>query len=90
VGFIQKQTQQVGKCAQAVLERLKDCRQKVAHFLLYDETFPKLGKRAYSLGVVICEYGLIRSVHTIQRKAKRHSPTNCGRRSEPIISLSIS
>jgi ssDNA-binding Zn-finger/Zn-ribbon topoisomerase 1 len=70
VGFIQKQTQQVGKCAQAVLERLKDGRQKVAHFLLYDETFPKLGKRAYSLGVVICEYGLIRSVHTIQRKAK--------------------
>jgi hypothetical protein len=70
VGFIQRQTQRVGKRAQAVLERLSDCRQKVAHFLLYDETFPKLGKRAYSLGVVICEYGLIRSVRTIRHKAK--------------------
>jgi hypothetical protein len=70
VGFIQRQTQQVGKRAQAVLERLSACRQKVAHFLLYDETFPKLGQRAYSLGVVICESGLIRSVRTIHRKAK--------------------
>jgi hypothetical protein len=70
VGFIQQQTQQVGQRAQAVLERLNACRQKVAHFLLYDETFPKLGQRAYSVGVVICEYGLIRSVRTIRRKAQ--------------------
>jgi hypothetical protein len=70
VGFIQRQTQQVGKRAQTVLARLNACRQKVAHFLLYDETFPKLGKRAYSLGVVICESGLIRSVRIICRKAK--------------------
>jgi len=70
VGFIQRQTQQVGKRSQTVLERLSACRQKVAHFLLYDETFPKLGKRAYSLGVVICESGLIRSVRTIRRKAQ--------------------
>ena len=70
VGFIQRQTQHVGKRAQAVLERLSDCRQKAAHFLLYDETFPKLGKRTHSLGVVICEYGLIRSVRTIRHKAK--------------------
>jgi hypothetical protein len=42
----------------------------VARFLLFDETFPKLGQRAYSLGVVICEYGLIRSVRTLRRKAK--------------------
>jgi len=70
VGFIQQQTQQIGKRAQTILERLNNCRQKIAHFLLYDETFPKLGKRAYSLGVVICEYGLIRSVRTICHKAK--------------------
>lgn len=70
VGFIQRQTQEVGQRANAVLERLSTCRQKVANFLLYDETFPKLGKRAYSLGVVICEYGLIRSVRTIRSKAK--------------------
>jgi hypothetical protein len=70
VGLIQQQTQQVGRRANAILDRLSACRQKVAHFLLYDETFPKLGKRFYSLGVVICEYGLIRSVRTIRRKAK--------------------
>ena len=70
VGFIQRQTQQGGKRAQAVLARVSACRQKVAHFLLYDETFPKLGPRAYSLGVVICESGLIRSVRSIRRKAQ--------------------
>jgi len=70
VGFIQQQTQQLGQRAQQVLERLKDCRQKAARFLLFDETFPKLGKRAYSLGVVICEHGLIRSVRTLSRKTR--------------------
>jgi hypothetical protein len=70
LGCIQRQTQRVGRRAQAVLERLNSCRQKGAHFLLYDETFPKLGKRVYSLGVVICEYGLIRSVRTLRRKAR--------------------
>jgi hypothetical protein len=69
-GFIQHQTQEVGRRANAILERLNTCRQKVAHFLLYDETFPKMGKRAYSLGVAICEYGLIRSVRAIRSKAK--------------------
>jgi hypothetical protein len=70
IGFIQQQTQAVGQRAQAVLEHLKDCRQKPARFLLFDETFPKLGKRTHSLGVVICEHGLIRSVRTLNRKAR--------------------
>ena len=70
VGFIQQQTMNLGRRAQSVLQRLKNCRQKEAHFLLFDETFPKLGKRFYSLGVMICEHGLIRSVHTIRRKAQ--------------------
>jgi hypothetical protein len=69
VGFIQRQTQQIGQRAQAVLARLGECRQHLARFLLFDETFPKLGKRIYSLGVVICEHGLIRSVRSIRRKA---------------------
>ena len=70
VGFIQQQTQLIGQRARAVLERLSLCRQKVARFLQFDETFPRLGKRAYRLGVVICEYGLIRSVCTLRRKAQ--------------------
>ena len=70
LGFIQRHTQTVGQRAQAVLERLKLCRQQAARFLLFDETFPKLGHRAYRLGVVICEYGLIRSVRTLRRQAQ--------------------
>jgi DNA-directed RNA polymerase subunit RPC12/RpoP len=70
VGYIQGLTQGIGQRAQAVLERLSACRQKVAHFLMYDETFPKLGRRVYSLGVAICEFGLIRSVCTLRRKAQ--------------------
>jgi hypothetical protein len=70
IGLIQRQTQQAGQRANVILDRLSACHQKAAHFLLYDETFPKLGKRAYSLGVAICENGLIRSVRTIRSKAK--------------------
>lgn len=70
VGFVHQCTQQIGQRAHVVLERLSLCRQKVARFLLFDETFPKLGRRAYRLGVVICEYGLIRSVCTLRRKAQ--------------------
>ena len=70
IGFIQHRTQLIGRRAQAMLERLSLCRQKIARFLLFDETFPRLGKRAYRLGVVICEYGLIRSVRTLRRKAQ--------------------
>jgi hypothetical protein len=52
------------------LTHLRACRQAVARFLLYDETYPKLQQRAYSLGVAICEHGLIRSVRCIVRKSK--------------------
>ena len=70
VGYIERLTQRIGQRAQGVLNRLSQCRQKVAHFLLFDETFPKMSKHVYSLGVGICEYGLIRSVRCIRQKAK--------------------
>lgn len=69
VGHIQRLTQGVGKQAEAALTRLSQCRQAVAAFLLFDETFPKMERRAYGLGVVMCEHGLIRSVHRVTRKA---------------------
>ena len=37
---------------------------------MFDETFPKMARRAYSLGVTICEHGLIRSVCCVTRKAR--------------------
>ncbi len=70
IGHIGRQTQQTGKRAETALERLSECRQAVARFLMYDETYPKLPKRCHSLGVAICEHGLIRSVRCIVRKAK--------------------
>ena len=70
IGHVERLTQRVGRRAEAALARLSECRQAVAHFLLYDETYPKMQKRAYSLGVAICEHGLIRSVRCITRKAK--------------------
>jgi hypothetical protein len=70
IGHVERLTQHVGRCAEAALAWLSECRQAVAHFLLYDETYPKMQKRAYSLGVAICEHGLIRSVRGITRKAQ--------------------
>ena len=70
IGYIERLTQRVGTRAEAALAHLRACRQAVARFLLYDETYPKLQQRAYSLGVAICEHGLIRSVRCIVRKSK--------------------
>jgi len=70
IGYIERLTKRVGTRAEAALARLSECRQAVARFLLYDETYPKLQKRTYSLGVAICEHGLIRSVRCVVRKAK--------------------
>jgi len=70
IGHINRLTQRVGRSAEAALARLAACRQGVARFLLYDETYPKMKQRAYSLGVAICEQGLIRSVRCIVRKGK--------------------
>ena len=70
IGHINRLTGRVGRRAEAALSRLGTCRQAMARFLLYDETYPKMKQRAYSLGVVICEHGLIRSVRCVVRKAK--------------------
>ncbi len=70
VGHIERLTQRTGKRAQGALAKLKQCRQAVAQFLLFNETFPKMKERSYSLGVAICEHGLIRSVRCVTQKAK--------------------
>jgi len=70
IGHIERLTQRVGNRAEAALNRLSKCRQAVARFLLFDETYPKMKERVYSLGVAICEHGLIRSVRCVLSKAK--------------------
>ena len=69
-GHIQRLTQRIGQTAKDGLAKLKQCRQKAARFLMFDETFPKLASRAYSLGVGMCEAGLIRSVGVVRHKVK--------------------
>ena len=70
IGHIQRLTERAGKQAEAALARLSQCRQAMARFLMFDETFPKMARRTYSLGVTICEHGLIRSVRCVTRKAR--------------------
>ena len=70
IGYIERLTQRGGPRAEAAWAQLRACRQVVARFLLYEETYPKMQPRAYSLGVAICEHGLIRSVRCVVRKAK--------------------
>lgn len=70
IGHIERLTGRAGKRAEAALNRLNKCRQAVARFLLFDETYPKMQERVYSLGVAICEHGLIRSVRCILSKGK--------------------
>ncbi len=70
IGHIERLSQRVGQRAEGALDKLNQCRQAMAQFLLFDETFPKMKERRYSLGVGICEHGLIRSVRCITRKAK--------------------
>lgn len=71
LGHIERLSQRVGQRAAEVLAKLNQCRQAVAQILLFDETFPKLKARSYSLGVAICEHGLIRSVRCLTHKAKQ-------------------
>lgn len=70
IGHIERLTERAENRAEAALYRLNTCRQAVARLLLFDETYPKMKKRVYSLGVAICEHGLIRSVRCIVSKAK--------------------
>jgi hypothetical protein len=77
--------------------RLADCRQKVAHTAVGDETFPKiidryaLRAKAKSLCVVICEFGLIRGVKSVDNRSwhmKQLFQTAVGEHFQPDFFLS--
>jgi len=74
--FVNDVTHTVGQKAQATLKRLANCRQKVAEVLMGDETFPcildweSLRAKGHSLGVAICESGLIRGVKVVRNQAR--------------------
>jgi hypothetical protein len=74
--FVSDTTHTVGQKAQAVLKRVANCRQKAAHVLMGDETFPhildwqSIRAKGHSLGVAICECGLIRGVKVVRHQAR--------------------
>lgn len=74
--FVNDGTHTVGQKAQATLKRIANCRQKVAHVLMGDETFPHIldwqsvRAKGHSLGVAICESGLIRGVKVVRNQAR--------------------
>jgi transposase-like protein len=74
--FVNDVTHSAGQKAQATLKRIADCRQKVAKVLMGDETFPRildwqsLRTKGHSLGVAICENGLIRGVKVVRHQAR--------------------
>ena len=74
--FVNDVTRAVGQKAQATLQRLGHCRQKAARILMGDETFPRildwqtLRAKGHSLGVAICEFGLIRGVKVVRHQAR--------------------
>lgn len=74
--FVNDVTHTVSQKAQATLARLRDCRQKAARVLMGDETFPRivdgqaLRAKAHSVGVAICESGLIRGVKAVRHQAR--------------------
>lgn len=75
IAFVNTVTQTISHRAKNIIRKLADCRQKVARIMMGDETFPKiidreaLRAKAKSVGIVICEFGLIRGVKSV---------SNCG------------
>lgn len=97
ITFVNDVTQTLGQRAKEVISRLADCRQKVARILMGDETFPKiidrdaLRAKAKSLGVVICEFGLIRGVKSVANRSwhmKQLFQTAVGEHFQPEFFLS--
>jgi hypothetical protein len=74
--FVSDVTRAIGQKAQATLKRIANCRQKVAQVLMGDETFPRildwqsLRAKGHSLGVAICETGLIRGVKVVRDQVR--------------------
>ena len=74
--FVNQVTHSAGQPAQATLKQIAACRQKVAKVLMGDETFPhildwqSLRAKGHSLGVAICESGLIRGVKVVRHQSR--------------------
>ena len=67
LGYLSKFTNTIGQKAANKLPKLSSCRAaKKALVAIIDETFPKIYHKAVSLGLIVCEYGLIRNVACVK------------------------
>jgi hypothetical protein len=70
LGYLSQFTQTVGQKAEEKMKQLSLCQAtKKALVAIIDETFPKIFHQSVSLGLVICEYGLIRAVGCVKKSS---------------------
>jgi transcription elongation factor Elf1 len=70
LGYLSQFTQTIGQKAEEKMKQLSRCQStKQALVAIIDETFPKIFHRSISLGLVICEYGLIRAVSCVKKSS---------------------
>lgn len=70
LGYLSKFTNTIGQKAQDKMKKLSQCSStKTAIVSIIDETFPKIFHKSVSLGLVICEYGLIRGLACVKKSS---------------------
>lgn len=70
LGYLSKFTNTIGQKATDRMKKLSQCRAtKKAIVAIIDETFPKIFHKSVSLGLVICEYGLIRGLACVKKSS---------------------
>jgi transposase-like protein len=70
LGYLSKFTNTIGQKAAQKLPKLSSCKAaQKALLAIIDETFPKIYHKSVSLGLVVCEYGLIRAVWCVKRSS---------------------
>jgi len=70
LGYLSQFTNIIGQKAHDKMEKLSLCKAtKKAIVAIIDETFPKIFHKSVSLGLVICEHGLIRALGCVKRSS---------------------
>lgn len=70
LGYLSKFTNTIGQKAADKMKELSRCKaMKKAVVAIVDETFPKIFHKSVSLGLVICEYGLIRGLACVKKSS---------------------
>jgi len=70
LGYLSKFTNTIGQRATDKMKELSRCKaMKKAVVAIVDETFPKIFHKSVSLGLVICEYGLIRGLACVKKSS---------------------